>query len=161
MLTLAAICLGLFVVVADRVLSAAMLGRPTNFSEPDVLVVNGLLVAAPFAWLAYRGSTRLMPWLAGIAFTFWLHWRWLLNGVAYQRAPDGSGVPMGFAFLMLVSPIFIGLACAWLDEVLRQFQLIRAREASNRSPLLRAAFAAPGRATGKWMSDTASAWRRF
>ncbi len=161
MLTLSAICLGAFVVVADRLLFATMLGRPTNFSEPFVLVINGLLIAAPFAWLAYRGSTRLIPWLAGIAFTFWLHWRWLLNGVAYQRAPDGSGVPMSFALLMLVSPIFIGLACAWLNEVVRQFQLIRAGETSHQQSLLRAALAAPSGATGKWMRDAVRAWRRF
>lgn len=161
MLTLSAICLGAFVVVADRLLVATMLDRPTDFSEPVVLVINGLLIAAPFAWLAYRGSARLIPWLAGIAFTFWLHWRWLLNGVAYQRAPDGSGVPMGFALFMLVSPVFIGLACAWLDEVVRQFQLLRAGEPLRQQSLLRAALAAPSRATGKWMSDAARAWRQF
>ena len=161
MLTLSAICLGVFVVVADRMLFATMLGRAPDFSEPAVLVTNGLSVAAPFAWLAYRGSTRLVPWLAGIVFTLWLHWRWLLNGVEYQRAPDWSGVPMGFALLMLVSPLFIGLACAWLDEVLRQFQLIRAGEASRRRSLLGAALAAPSKANRKWLSDAASAWRRF
>lgn len=119
MLTLAAICFGAFVVVADRVLFATMLDRPPDFSEPVVLVVNGLLAAAPFVWLAYRGSKRLLPWITGMVLTAWLWWRFLQDGVAYQRAPDGSGVDMAFALLMLVSPAFIGAVCVWIDQVLR------------------------------------------
>jgi hypothetical protein len=119
LLTLAAICFGAFVVVADRVLFGTMLSRPIDFSEPDVLIINGLLAAAPFILLAYRGSRRLLPWLTGIALTLWLWWRFLQDGVAYQRAPDGSGVDMGFALLMLVSPAFIGALCVWIDVVMR------------------------------------------
>lgn len=162
LLTLSAICLGAFVAVADRVLFGAILGRPASFSELDVLVINALLAAAPFLVLAYRSSTRLLPWLTGIVLTFWLWWRWLENGVAYQRAPDGSGVPMGFALFMLVSPIFIALLCAWLDEVLRQFRLIRV-EASNGRPssLLSAVRFAPIRATLKWKRLVGEMWRQF
>ena len=119
LLTFAAICFGAFVVIADVILFAWMLDRSPNFSEPIALFINGLLTAAPFLWLAYRRSNRLLPWLIGIALTLWLWWRWLQNGVAYQRAPDGSGVDMGFALLMLVSPIFIGAVCVWIDDLLR------------------------------------------
>jgi len=120
MLTLAALCFGAFVVIADRVLFGTLLDRPPDFSDPGVYIVNGLLAATPFLWLAYRGSKRLLPWLAGMALTLWLWWRFLQDGVAYQRAPDGSGVDMAFALLMLVSPVFIGAACASLDHIMRQ-----------------------------------------
>jgi hypothetical protein len=118
-LVTAAVILGAFVVIADVVLFGALLDRKPDFSEPLVLIVRGLLVAAPFLCLAYRGSTRLLPWLTGIALTLWLWWRFLQDGVAYQRAPDGSGVDMAFALLMLVSPAFIGVLCVWIDVVMR------------------------------------------
>jgi hypothetical protein len=117
---LAAICFGAFVAVANVELFASMLNRPPDYSEPDVLVVHALLAAAPFMVLGYRGSKRLIPWVTGILLTVWLWWRWLMDGVAYQRAPDGSGVNMGFAFLMLISPVFIGAVCVWIDEIIRQ-----------------------------------------
>jgi hypothetical protein len=118
-LTAAAIFVGAFVVIADAVLFGALLHRDPDFSEPVVLVVNSILVAVPFLLLAYRGSTRLLPWLTGIALTLWLWWRFLQDGVAYQRAPDGSGVDMAFALLMLISPAFIGALCVWIDMAMR------------------------------------------
>lgn len=162
LLTFAAICFGAFVVVADRLLFATLLGRPADFSEPDVLIVNGLLAAAPFLLLAYRGSKRLLPWLTGMVLTLWLWWRWLENGVAYQRAPDGSGVPMGFALFMLVSPAFIGVVCAWLDEVLRHFRVVRGQE-SSMAPLslFWALRVAQSLATRSWKRRAGELWRRF
>ena len=124
-LVVAAIIFGAFMVVADEVLFGALLGRQPDFSEPVDLVFRGILAAAPFLWLAYRGSARLVPWLTGIALTLWLWWRFLQDGVAYQRAPDGSGVDMGFAFLMLVSPALIGVLCVWIDVVMRDRSRVR------------------------------------
>jgi hypothetical protein len=162
LLTLAAICFGAFMVVADRVLFGTLLGRRADFSELGVLIVNGLIAAGPFILLAYRGSKRLLPWLTGIVLTLWLWWRWLENGVAYQRAPDGSGVPMGFALFMLVSPVLIGLVCAWLDEVLRKVRVLRAEESSMRPFSLLAAFRiAPSLATRTWKHRARELWRRF
>ena len=119
-LTAAALCIGVAVVVADTVLFSRMLERPLDLSEPVVLLVNALLTAVPFLWLAYRGSHRWLPWVVGLGLTLWLWWRWLQAGVAYQRAPDGSGVDMAFAFLMLISPLLIGAVCVWIDEVLKR-----------------------------------------
>lgn len=119
-LTGAALCIGVAVVVADTVLFSRMLERPPDLSEPDVLFIKALLAALPFLWLAYRGSRRWLPWAVGLGLTIWLWWRWLQAGVAYQRAPDGSGVDMAFAFIVLVSPVFIGAACVWIDEILKQ-----------------------------------------
>ena len=115
----AAIIFGAFMVIADVTLFGALLGRKSEFPASDILVVRGLLAAAPFLWLAYIGSTRLLPWLSGIALTLWLWWRFLQDGVAYRRSPDGSGVDMAFALLMLVSPVFIGALCVWIDVVMR------------------------------------------
>lgn len=118
-LTIAAVTFGAFMVIADRALVGALLDREPDFSDPVVFVLNGLLAAVPFLWLCYRGSTRLLPWLTGIALTLWLWWLYLKGGVAYQRAPDGSGVPMDFALFMLVSPAYIGALCVWIDVLMR------------------------------------------
>jgi hypothetical protein len=44
-----------------------------------------------------------------------LHWWWLAKGIAYQQAPDGSGVDMFGAFIMLVSPLPIAALAIALD----------------------------------------------
>lgn len=118
-LTAAALVFAAFVVIADVVLFGVLLKREPDFSDTAGLIVRGALVAAPFLWLAYRGSTRLLPWLVGIVLTLGLWWRFLQAGVAYQRAPDGSGVDMAFGLLMLISPALIGVFCVWIDTVIR------------------------------------------
>ena len=143
MLNLAALCFGVFVALAHRMLFGAMLGRPVDLSERGILIFNGLSIAAPFICLAYRGSTRLLPWLTGIGLTLWLWWSWTLNGVAYQRAPDWSGVPLGFAAVMFFSPIFIGLACVAVDQVQREFHIVRTVRAAHRPSPRAAALLAP------------------
>ena len=115
-----AIMIGPLVVIADKLLFAHLLERSADFSEPMVLVINAALVSVPFLLLAYRGSKRFIPWLAGMSLTLWLWWHALQKGVAYQRAPDGSGVDMALALLMLVSPAIIGVICVAIDEALRR-----------------------------------------
>jgi len=65
--------------------------------------------------LAARRSGRLLPWLITFAVTAALHWWWLAKGIAYQRAPDGSGVDMLGAFIMLVSPLPLTALAMALD----------------------------------------------
>jgi hypothetical protein len=119
-LALLSVSIGAAVVLVDRLLFGWFLGRPVDLSEPVALLVNTVLVSVPFIVLALRGSRRLAPWLVGLALTCALWWHALQKGIAYQRAPDGSGVDMGLAFLMLLSPAFIAGACVGLDEALRR-----------------------------------------
>jgi hypothetical protein len=119
-LTIIAVTIGVIVVVGDALVFGYLLGRPADFSDPDVLIINTVLTAIPFLILAYRGSRRLIPWLAGLGMTVGLWWHALQKGVAYQRAPDGSGVDMGLALLVLVSPAIIAVICVAIDEALRQ-----------------------------------------
>ena len=67
------------------------------------------IVAIPFIVLTGRRSAHPLPWLTALALTIGLHGWWLAKGIAYQRAPDGSGVDMFGALIMLLSPIPITL----------------------------------------------------
>ena len=115
-----ALAIGAMIAVAERVLFGWLLDRPLDFSDPDVLFGNALMVAVPFLILAFRGSSRVLPWLVGLAITLWIRWHALQSGVAYQRAPDGSGVDMSLALLMFVSPAFTAAVCIALDRPLRR-----------------------------------------
>lgn len=119
-LTTLALGVGALVAVAESALFGWLLDRPIGFPALDALLMNTILVAVPFLLLSSRGSTRLLPWIAGLAVTLWLRWHALQQGVAYQRAPDGSGVDMGLGLLMLVSPAFIAVICIAIDEMLRR-----------------------------------------
>jgi hypothetical protein len=119
-LALLSVSIGAAVVLADRLLFGWFLGRPVDWSEPVALLVNAVLVSVPFIALAYRGSRRLAPWLLGFALTAALWWHALQKGIAFQRAPDGSGVDMDLAFMMLLSPAFIAAASVGVDEALRR-----------------------------------------
>lgn len=118
-LTSLAIIIGIVVVAADRLLFAYSLHRAVDISEPGIMVMNVLLVAAPFAFLACRGTFLWPPWLVGLIPTIWLNWWWLQKGIAYQKAPDGSGVDMFGALMMLLSPLAITALCVFVDAKLR------------------------------------------
>ena len=119
-LTFAALIFGAFVEIGGNVTFEALLGRALDAHPgPISLVINVILTAFPFLWLAYRSSARLLPWLVGIVLTLWLHWSFLQDGLAYRRSGDTSGVDLAFGLLMLVAPFFIGALCVWIDVVMR------------------------------------------
>jgi hypothetical protein len=125
--TLSAVAIGIaiFFTLGERFIFAAALERPIDLSEPDVLVMNTLLVAIPFLLLAKRSSARALPWLLAIAVTGWVRWWYLSMGIDYQRAPDGSGVPMFEAMTMLISPLPISAAALVSDNILRRQTNVR------------------------------------
>ena len=120
-----ALAVGIFFAVGERLIFAAALERPIDLSEPDVLAMNAALVAIPFLLLAIRASARVLPWLLAIAATGCLRWWWLSKGIAYQMAPDGSGVDMFGALIMLVSPLPISALALVTDYALRRQSSIR------------------------------------
>ena len=117
-----ALSVGIIFAIAERFVFASALGRPVDLTELDVLVMNAALVSIPFLVLATRRSGRLLPWLMTLVVTAALHWWWLAKGIAYQQAPDGSGVDMFGALIMLVSPLPITALAIALDL---QFKRLR------------------------------------
>jgi hypothetical protein len=115
-----ALAIGAVIAVAERVLFGWLLDRPPDFSGPDALIGTVFIVAIPFLVLALRGSNRVLPWLVALAITLLIRWHALQMGVAYQRAPDGSGVDMGLGLLMLVSPAFVVAVCVAIDRPIRR-----------------------------------------
>ena len=113
LLLLLALTLGIVTVLAERLIFAAALARTVDLDEVDVLGLNAALAAIPFVYLAFR--PRRLPWLAAVAATAAVHGWWLAKGIAYQRAPDGTGVPILGAVLMLLSPFAIFLLAGALN----------------------------------------------
>ena len=111
-----AVAQGFVVQSADRVLFSNALGRPFAIDEPSIFVLNALFTAMPLIALGFQVRQHVAPWLAGLGVSAWLTWWWLQKGVAYQRNPDGSGVDMGGAVLMLLAPFAITAACLWLNR---------------------------------------------
>ena len=111
-----AVALGFVVQSADEVLFSNALGRPVAIDEPTIFVVNALLTAMPLIALAFQARQHAVPWLAGLGVSTWLTWWWLQKGIAYQRNPDGSGVDMGGAIMMLLAPFAITAVCLWLNH---------------------------------------------
>lgn len=96
---------------------AVALDRDVDLSEVGVLMTNAVLTAVPFLYLALlQRSRRLVPWTVGLSLTLAANWWWLAKGIAYQKAPDGSGVDMLGAMLMLLSPFVITAIVAALDR---------------------------------------------
>jgi hypothetical protein len=113
---LIAVALGFGIEVASRVMFSNALGRSFNIDEPIIFVLNALFTAMPLIALAFQTRQSVVPWLAGLGVSAWLTWWWLQKGIAYQRNPDGSGVDMGGAFVMLFAPFAITAACLWLNR---------------------------------------------
>jgi len=111
-----AVAVGFLVQGADRVLFSNALGRPVSIDEPVVFVLNALLTAMPLIALALQPTQQVLSWLVGLGISVWLTWWWLQKGIAYQRSPDGSGVDMGGAVVMLLAPFAITAACLWLNH---------------------------------------------
>jgi hypothetical protein len=115
-----AIATGAYFCIGEQLIFSAALGRPMELEGPDVLVMNAALAAIPFLLLARRSSARALPWLLAWAVTACLHWWWLSKGIAYQKSPDGSGVPMFEALMMLISPLPIGALALGADHLLER-----------------------------------------
>lgn len=119
-LFLLAISIGVCITLADRVIFYKTLNRPIEVDEPDVLIVNALLTALPFLMLSARSKQHITSWIAGIIPSVGLAWWWLQKGINYQRSPDGSGVDLGGAMIMLFAPFAITGICLVIDQWLRE-----------------------------------------
>lgn len=119
-LVILALTVGAAISIGERIVFAVVLDRQVDLSEFDVLIMNAVLVAIPFLALALRPSRRVLPWAVAFVFTAALRWWWLAKGIAYQRAPDGSGVDMFGALLMLLSPFAIMAVALAVDRIERR-----------------------------------------
>jgi hypothetical protein len=117
-----ALAAGLFVSVGDRIIFAAVLGRPLIISDEfSSIFAAGLLVAIPFFVLAAWSPSHVVSWAVALVLTALLHGWMLGQGIAYQRAPDGSGVNMSVAMAMLASPLIIAVIAISTEAVVRKF----------------------------------------
>lgn len=105
LLLLLALAAGIAIALGERLIFAAALDHSVDLSEVDSLALNAALTAVPFLYLAFR--PRRLLWLIALCATVTVHGWWLAKGIAYQRAPDGTGVPMFGVLLMLFSPFAI------------------------------------------------------
>ncbi len=117
-LAVVAIAIGAVVTIGHEVIFSVSLNRPFDNSELPTLLLRSLLVAVPFLLLARRASHRPLSWLLGLIPTVWLQWWWLQKGIAYQTAPDGSGVDMVGALIMVMAPFAIAVVCLIFDLLL-------------------------------------------
>lgn len=111
-----AVALGFGIEGATEILFSSALGRQIVVDEPIVFLVNALLSAMPLIALACQDRQHFAPWALGFGVSGWLAWWWTQKGIAYQRNPDGSGVDMGGAVIMLLAPFVITAACLWLNR---------------------------------------------
>jgi hypothetical protein len=109
---LGALAIGVLTIGTVTSSFSLLTGRPLNLAEEwfNFLVQMGI-VAAPFALMALAGIGNKWPWLAGLGLTLALWGYYLFEGVSYQWHPDGSGVNIGLAMIMLLSPIPITATC--------------------------------------------------
>ncbi|MEA3003922.1 MAG: hypothetical protein QOH81_2710 [Sphingomonadales bacterium] len=114
-----AVIIGVLVIAGENILFSLLTGKPTSFSS-DVEPVNALLVAIPFIILALIGTTKLLPWLVGLALTLLLWGYALYSGVSYQRHPDGSGADIGLGLIIMASPVFISAIVLAVYAALRR-----------------------------------------
>ncbi|OWK30800.1 hypothetical protein [Sphingomonas mucosissima] len=110
-----ALVIGTIVSVGERVVFAISLNRAVDLSEAGVIASNAVLTAFPFFYLAVRNSVRALPWLLGIMLTLAATGWWLSKGIAYQKAPDGSGVDMFGAMIMFLAPFAITAIVGFAD----------------------------------------------
>lgn len=106
-LLLSALTVGLLVSLGERIVFAVALDRRLDLSEFGVIIFTGVLTALPFLYLALQASSRVVLWALALTLTM-LAVAWQLSkGIAYQKAPDGSGIDLSVAVLMLFSPFAI------------------------------------------------------
>lgn len=94
-------------------------GADLNLPEEwGVFLVQLLLAAAPFALLATVGVQGRWPRAIGLGLTASFWGLCLADGLS--RRGDDTGVNIGMALLMLVSPAFIAAACLITAKVTRE-----------------------------------------
>lgn len=109
---LLALAIGLLTVAANAGVFSAATGNPINLADEwSAFLFQILLVAAPFGLLALFGVRDRAAWVLGLGVTALLWGYYLYDGIRYQLSGDTSGVNMGLAFLLMVSPVFISIAC--------------------------------------------------
>ncbi len=109
----AALVIGLITIVVfygSGLLLAAVSLRSISSEEWPIILWQVLLVALPFGLLALAGIRARMPWLVAIGLTigFWV--AFFVSILIASR--NGTGVNIGMALIMLVSPILI-VCGAW------------------------------------------------
>jgi hypothetical protein len=103
-----AVAVGPAVVAGVTLAFAALTGRrPDLAAEGGVFLIQALMVAAPFLLLSLKGTRDRLPWLVALGLTLAAWGYYLFEGVRYQWSGDRSGVDMGVALGMLVSPLLI------------------------------------------------------
>jgi len=81
-------------------------GDLASFSEEwPILILWYCMIAAPFGVLAIRGIDDAVAWSTAISLTL-VFWGGLFYS-AFESAADQSGVNIGYALLMLASPVII------------------------------------------------------
>ena len=109
------------IVVANAVVFSIVTGNALNLQEEwGVLLWQVLIVAAPFGLMALFGIRDRSAWLLGIILTALPWGYYLYDGIRYQLSNDTSGANIGLGLILMVSPIFISIACfalaAWQRE---------------------------------------------
>jgi hypothetical protein len=99
----------LTVVIATGVISIVD-RRPLNLAdEAPMFLLQIILVALPFLFMAFLGIVGRVPWLVGIGLTAAL-WGYALYD-ALSGGSDGGRMNYGLSLLLLASPILITFAC--------------------------------------------------
>ncbi len=107
-----ALGIGVFTIVAVHAAFSLATGAPLNLGEEwGIFLSQMLLVAAPFGLLALAEVRDGVAWLVGGAFTATLWGYYLFDGIRYQLSDEISGANIGLGLMLLVSPVFISVAC--------------------------------------------------
>jgi hypothetical protein len=90
----------------ESALYAALTHHPWSVSS-DLDFWTVPIIATPYIVLALLPARRILPWAIALTLTLSLWSYWLYSTVSYNLHPDGSGVDMGGALLLLSSPLVI------------------------------------------------------
>ena len=103
-------CLTALALVLIPAVAAFSLGVPLSEEWPFALFF-GLLLAAPFGYLALEGTKAWLPWAVAVVLSacFW----GALSASIIISARDQTGVNFGMGLVMLGSP-FVVTGGAWL-----------------------------------------------
>jgi hypothetical protein len=119
-LVVAALAIGIGTVGAVNLGFSLMTARP--MAATSVAVVEVVIVAMPFLFLALSRISARPPWLTGLALTFGLWGYYLFEGVRTQLSGETSGANIGLGLLMLASPFIIIAACLTVHFQFRRSQ---------------------------------------
>ena len=103
-----AVAIGVVTVVFVTV-AGSLLGRQTA-DDWHLILIQFIVVTAPFGFLALAGVRKIAPWTAGLVLTGTV-WGYYLYDVSLDR-----GVNFLLAPLILLSPIGITIVCFAVNE---------------------------------------------